>query len=133
MIQIWCNSDVSSFFKALNELPDEKMFATVTELSIIIHEDVIQAGGTEASDTARQIEDFIGKFQRLKTLDTYPRDGFNPFAKVNTEALTSLTVTTPCTKADMNIVSEFISNSKIQQLSLRGMQAEQLSYENASK
>lgn len=133
MIQIWCNSDVSSFFKALNELPDTKMFTTVTELSVIVHEDVIQMGGIETSDTARNIEDFIGKFQRLRSLDSYPRDGFNPFAKVNTETLTSLTITTPCTKADMDIVSAFISSSQIQRLALRGMQAEQLSYEKASK
>lgn len=110
-IQVWRESNVTPFFQSLNTHTDSAFYKTVTHLEIIIHEDVINFEDEGFVKQETEIETFIGKFQNLASLNSYPRDGFNPYKNVNVETLEELIVYTPCTPNDMKIVSSFVSSS----------------------
>jgi len=74
------------------------------------------------------MEEFVSYFENIVSLNSYPRNGFNPFTKVKTDCLNCISVDTPETQNNLNEVSTFVSGSKIQKLRLRGIQANDLSY-----
>ena len=89
-------------------------------MELIINEEVIHLDTTSGTGPSSEIEKFIGNFENLISLDSFPRDGINPYKHVNIDKLKELTISTPWTQKDADIASAFVSKSKCQSLRLYG-------------
>ena len=87
---------------------------------MIINEAVIQPKDESGPGSSLEIEKFIGNFENLRILNSFPRDGFNPFKHVNIDKLKDITINTPWTLKDTEITSAFVSKSKCHSLKLYG-------------
>lgn len=128
-IQVWQDAIISNFINALNEFTESKFYKTVIHLEVIINENVLSNTADQSkSQDWEAIENFIGNFEYIKKLTSFPIDGFNPFSKLASASLEEVVVFTPATADDLKIVSKFVTNSSIKRLKLLYIQSVDVQY-----